>query len=59
MRTSAAERRFLPSGKAIRASLLSAPAKGDWRAVVGRVADILAGESPPSVEPVPVGRIRT
>ncbi len=59
VRTSAAERRFLPSGKAIRASLLSAPAKGDWRAVVGRVADILAGESPPSVEPVPVGRIRT
>ncbi|MGE5662692.1 MAG: SDR family NAD(P)-dependent oxidoreductase, partial [Deltaproteobacteria bacterium] len=57
VRTSAAERCFLPSDKKVRVSLLSAPPAGDARGFVRRVIDILSGESPPSVEPVPVGRV--
>ena len=57
-RTSVAERRFLPSGKKVRVSLLSPPPDGAGRDFLRRVTDILAGESPPSVEPIPVGRSR-
>ncbi|MGE5189149.1 MAG: SDR family NAD(P)-dependent oxidoreductase [Gemmatimonadota bacterium] len=57
VRTSAAERRFLPSGKSARLSLLSSPGGGDGREFVGRLIEILSGASPPCVEPVPVGRV--
>ncbi len=58
VRTSVAERRYLASGKAIRASLLSAPPKGNERGFARRVTDILAGKSPTTVEAIPVGRAR-
>ncbi len=58
VRTSVAERRYLPAGKAVGLSLLSAPPGGNERGFARRVTDILAGESPPVIEPIPVGRTR-
>ncbi len=58
VRTAAAERRYLPSAKAVRASLLSAPPDGNERSFARRVTDILAGKSPTTTEPMPVGRVR-
>jgi len=58
VRTSVAERRYLPSRKAVRASLVSAPSDGNERGFARRVTDILAGESPTTIEPIPVGRTR-
>ncbi len=58
VRTSVAERRFLPSGKNVRASLLSARPGEEDRDFFRRVTDILSGKSPPAVESIPVGRVR-
>jgi NAD(P)-dependent dehydrogenase (short-subunit alcohol dehydrogenase family) len=58
VRTCLAEQHFLPVGKKVRVSLLSAPAVQGDRAFRQRLTDILSGQVPPSVDPVPVGRSR-
>ena len=55
-RTAIAEQHFLPWGKSVRISLLSA-GKTDG-GTIGRILDILGGQSPSEVAPVPVGRVR-
>jgi hypothetical protein len=58
VRTCLAEQHFLPSGKKVRVSLLSAPGRQGERELPRRVIDILAGQSAPEVEPVPAGPVR-
>ncbi|MBM2827541.1 MAG: hypothetical protein HW408_73 [Actinobacteria bacterium] len=58
VRTRLAEQHFLPSGKTIRLSLITAPSALDEKAFNHRVAEILSGNEPPAVEPIPVGRPR-
>jgi hypothetical protein len=39
-------------------SLLPAPAAPEGRAFRQRLSDILSGQAPPAVEPIPMGRPR-
>jgi hypothetical protein len=55
VRTCLAEQHFLPVGKRVRVSLLTAPGPQDERAFHHRVIDILSGQDRPAVEPIPVG----
>jgi NAD(P)-dependent dehydrogenase (short-subunit alcohol dehydrogenase family) len=55
VRTCLAEQHFLPVGKRVRVSLLTAPVAQEERAFHQRVTDILSGQAPPAVDPVPVG----
>ncbi|MBI5420158.1 MAG: SDR family NAD(P)-dependent oxidoreductase [Deltaproteobacteria bacterium] len=58
VRTRLAEQHFLPAAKKVRVSLLTAPGVQEERAFHRQVVDILSGQSPPAVEPIPVGRVR-
>jgi hypothetical protein len=58
VRTCLAEQHFLPVGKKVRVSLISAPAAQEERAFRQRLIDILSGQVPPAVDPIPVGRPR-
>lgn len=58
VRTAIAEQHFLPGGKRVRISLLTCPGDGGAPECFRRVLEILAGQSPPEVEPIPVGRPR-
>jgi NAD(P)-dependent dehydrogenase (short-subunit alcohol dehydrogenase family) len=58
VRTCLAEQHFLPVGKRMRVSLITAPGPGEDRALSRRVLDILQGEAPPAVDPIPVGHPR-
>lgn len=55
VRTCLAEQHFLPVGKRMRVSLLTAPVALEEKAFHQRVTDILSGQAPPAVDPVPVG----
>jgi NAD(P)-dependent dehydrogenase (short-subunit alcohol dehydrogenase family) len=55
VRTCLAEQHFLPVGKRVRVSLLTAPVAQEEKAFHQRVTDILSGQAPPAVDPVPVG----
>jgi NAD(P)-dependent dehydrogenase (short-subunit alcohol dehydrogenase family) len=55
VRTCLAEQHFLPVGKRVRVSLLTAPGPQDEKAFHHRVIDILSGQARPAVEPIPVG----
>jgi hypothetical protein len=55
VRTCLAEQHFLPVGKRVRVSLLAAPVEQEEKAFLQRVTDILSGQAPPAVDPVPVG----
>ncbi len=58
VRTCLAEQHFLPIGKKVRVSLLTAPGKHGEEAFHQKVVDILAGRTAPEVEPVPAGPVR-
>jgi len=58
VRTAIAEQHFLPAGKRIRISLLTRPENGGTAGCFRKILEILSGQSPPEVEPVPVGRAR-
>jgi hypothetical protein len=58
VRTFLAEQHFLPVGKKVRVSLLSAPGPQEGRAFRQRIADILSGQAPAEIDPIPVGRPR-
>ncbi len=58
VRTCLAEQHFLPVGKKVRVSLLTAPGAQEDRAFHQRLIDILSGQVPPAVDAIPVGRFR-
>ena len=58
LRTLLAERHFLPAGKKIRISLLTAPRASEEKPFHQRVTEILSGQAPPVLEPIPVGSTR-
>ena len=57
-RTFLAEQHFLYLGKAVRLSLISPPAVRGEKELFRKIGDILTGQSPPEIEPVPVGPYR-
>jgi hypothetical protein len=58
VRACLAEQHFLPVGKKVRVSLLSAPGAQEERAFHQLLIDLLSGQVPPAVEPIPVGHSR-
>jgi hypothetical protein len=58
IRTCIAEQHFLPVGKKVRVSLLTAPGAQEERAFHQRLIDILSGQVPPAVDAIPAGRFR-
>jgi len=58
VRTALAEQHFLFLGKRVRLSLISLPAARRDQDIVPKIVDILSGQAPPEIEPIPVGRPR-
>ncbi|MBI5575462.1 MAG: SDR family NAD(P)-dependent oxidoreductase [Deltaproteobacteria bacterium] len=58
VRTLLAEQHFLPGGKTLRVSLLTSHRGAEEKSFHQRIIDILSGNSPPEVEPIPVGHLR-
>ncbi len=58
VRTALAEQHFLFLGKPARFSLLSSPAGRGERDLLAKITGILAGQAPPEIEAIPLGRTR-
>ncbi|OGP35401.1 MAG: hypothetical protein A2X88_02880 [Deltaproteobacteria bacterium GWC2_65_14] len=58
VRTALAEQHFLVGGKRVRISLIPEPEERGEKEFLRKVLEILSGQAPPVVEPVPVGPTR-